>query len=52
MGFNTLMSLSCQMSKFKKEKKKKKILAFSTLQFQAEEKQSCLILGKELMECG
>ena len=51
MGFNTLMSLSCQMSKFKKEKKKM-ILAFSTLQFQAEEKQSCLILGKELMECG
>ena len=45
------MSISCQMPKVKKEKKKK-ILAFSTLHFQAEKKQSCLILGKELMECG
>ena len=44
------MSISCQMPKVKKEKKK--ILAFSTLHFQAEEKQSCLFLGKELMECG
>lgn len=48
------MSISRQMPKVKKEKKKREreILSFSTLYFQAEEKQSCLILGKELMECG